>query len=344
MSIHEVKVVKITEILPHPNADTLELIPVWGYTCAVRKDTHKVGDLAVYVEPDYEVPLDRSEFSFLSKPGKTRARHRIAVKRLRGMYSQGLLIPAPEGAQEGDNLMEALGITRYEPPEEMMVKGAFAEKGPEFTTPKYDLENHKKYKDLLVLGEAVILTAKIHGTNARYVWAEDRMWCGSRTQWKMKPGTMANFGKDQEPIEVKANAWWNALEQNPWIETWCKANPGVVLYGEVYGPQVQRGFHYGLPNNKLGFAVFDIFRDGRWVPNAEFSSDPIYTSINFVPTVYSGPYDPDVVDALAEVSETFNGAGHVREGLVIKVVNERWNYNIGRVALKHVSNRYLEVK
>lgn len=346
MSTHTVNIVRIGEILPHPNADNLELIQVWGYSCAARRGSFKVGDLAAYIEPDYEVPLDRPEFAFLSKPGKTKARHRIAVMRLRGVYSQGLLIPAPEGAQEGDNVLEALGVTRYEPPEEMMVKGAFAEKGPEILAPKYDLENHKKYHKLLVPGEDVILTSKIHGTNARFVWAPDqagngRMWCGSRSQWKIRPGTMVNIGEDQ--IEVKPNAWWNALAQNDWIETWCKANPGVVLYGEVYGPQVQRGFHYGLANNKIGFAVFDILRNGQWVVNSEFSTAD-YAGLSFVPTLYEGPYDPAVVERLAEETETFNNASHTREGVVIKVLNERWDFDIGRVALKHVSNRYLEGK
>jgi len=341
MSTHAVNVIKITEITPHPDADSLELIPVWGYICAIRKDSFKVGDLAAYIEPDYEVPLDRPEFSFLAKPGKDRPRHRIAVRRLRGVYSQGLLIAAPPGSVEGDNVIEGLGVTRYEPPEELMVKGAFAEKGPEILAPKYDLENWKKYRSILEDGEDIILTPKIHGCNARFVWHGDRMWCGSRTQWKMRPGSMIFPAGDAEPIEVKQNAWWAANEQNPWLEAWCKDHPGVVLYAEVFGPQIQRGFHYGLANNQFGVVIFDILRDNRWVVNSEFSH-PDYAGLNFLPVLYAGPNDPKVIAELAEQNETFNSAGHVREGVVVKVVNERRNYDIGRVALKYVSNRYLE--
>jgi len=348
MSTHSVEVIRISEIQAHPNADSLELVPVWGYTCAIRKGSFKVGDLAVYIEPDYEVPLTRPEFAFLTKPGSTKQRHRIAVMRLRGTYSQGLLIPAPEGTTEGENVMELLGITRWEPPEEMMIKGAFAEKGPEFVTPKYDLENHKKYRHLMRSDDEIILTSKIHGTNGRFVYAADpvtgemRMFCGSRSQWKIKPGSLVTIGEEQ--VEVKSNAWWAALEQNPWIESWCKAHPGVVLYGEVYGPGIQRGFHYGLGTNKVGFAVFDVLRSGRWVGNAEFVTDVDYAGLMFVPTLYRGVYDPEKIAALAEETETWNNAGHVREGVVIKLVNDRWSDEIGRVALKHVSNRYLELK
>lgn len=342
MSTHAVNVIRISAINPHPDADSLELVPVWGYVCAIRKGSFAVGDLAAYVEPDYEVPLDRPEFSFLAKPGKERARHRIAVKKLRGVYSQGLLIAAPSGSSEGDNVIEALGITRYEPPEEVMVKGAFAEKGPSIIAPKYDIENWKKYRSILEDGEEVIITPKIHGCNGRFVWFEDRMWCGSRTQWKMRPGSMIFPAGDAEPIEVKQNAWWGALESNPWIESWCKEHPGVVLYGEVFGPQIQRGFHYGMANNQFGFVVFDVLRDNHWVVNAEFQANPDYEGLKFLPVLYAGPYVPDMVGTLAEENETYNGAGHIREGVVVKVVNERRNYDIGRVVLKYVSNRYLE--
>lgn len=344
MSNHSVNVIRITEIQVHPNADALELVPVWGYLCAIRKGSFRVGDLAAYIEPDYEVPLGLPEFAFLQKPGKHRTSHRIAVSRLRGVYSQGLLIPAPEGAQEGDNVMESFGITRWEPPEEMLVKGAFAEKGPEVFAPKYDLENWRKYRNVLIPKETILLTPKIHGTNARFLWAEDRMWCGSRTQWKMRPGQeLAGAPQGEQPQIAPANAWWSALAQNSWIEDWCRANPGAILYGEVFGPGIQKGFAYGLGPGQVGFVVFDILRKGQWVPNVDFSNSQ-YAGLLFVPTIYHGPNDPAVIQAMAEENESFNGAGHVREGVVIKVINERHDAEVGRVALKHVSNRYYEVK
>lgn len=344
MTIHCVPVIRIEAVEPHPNADALELVPVWGYTCAIKKGSFKAGDLAAYVEPDYEVPLGHPAFSFLQKPGKHRITHRIAVARLRGVYSQGLLVPAPEGSKEGDDVMGHFGITRWEPPEEILVKGAFAEKGPDIFAPKYDLENWRKYRNCLIPEENIILTPKIHGTNARFVWVEDRMWCGSRTQWKVKPGEEIVSRNPEVPPQIApANAWWTALEQNAWIQDWCKANPGVVLYGEVFGPGIQQGFHYGLASGKVGFVVFDVLRKGKWVPNSEFSHSE-YEGIQFVPVLYAGKNDPGVIQDLAEKDEDFNGAGHVREGVVIKLETERYDVEVGRVALKHVSNRYYEIK
>lgn len=336
MSTHEVKVVKIETIEPHPNADKLDIVKVWGYDCIVKKDQFKINDLAAFIEPDYVIPLDKPEFSFLSKPDKPRKQKRIAVSRLRGIYSAGLLIPAPEGSSEGDNVIEQLGVIRYEPQEEYMVKGAFAEKGPEVFAPKYDLENIKKYMRLMIPNEEVIVTAKLHGSNSRFTFHNGRMYCGSRTQWKVKPGTELPDG-----FIVPKNAWWVALEQNPWIEEFCRNNPGVVLYGEVVGPGVQKGYHYGHQKNSIGFYVFDIIEQNRWINNFEFNNEK-YKDIKFVPTLYKGKFDFKHIAELAELVEDFNNANHVREGVVIKVLNERYDPVVGRIAFKHVSNKYLE--
>jgi hypothetical protein len=49
-------VIRITSVLPHENADSLEVIPVGGYTVCARLGQFHVGDLAVYLEPDDLLP------------------------------------------------------------------------------------------------------------------------------------------------------------------------------------------------------------------------------------------------------------------------------------------------
>lgn len=344
MSTHEVKVVRITEIQDHPDADRLSLVQIWGYTCAIRKGQFNIGDLVAFVEPDYNVPLDRPEFSFLQKPGHTKTRHRIAVQRLRGIYSQGLLVAAPEGSKEGDNVITELGIERWEPDPEILVRNAFAESGPDIVAPRYDLENYKKFKSLLVEGENCIITVKLNGTNSRFLWHKDRMFCGSHNQWKKKSGEVLLDGKI-----VPNNAWWSALEQNPWIEEYCRAHPDTIVYGECFGPNIQKHFHYGVAPGRVAFRVFDILTpDRHWVNNFEFLGD-IHSPLEFVPVLHVGPYHPEFLEKLAEAPETFNGVSlgknpHVREGVVIKVKDERYDPSIGRVALKYVSNQYYEQK
>lgn len=110
ISTHEVVVVRIKTIEDHPNAHSLDIIPLYegGFNAIARKGDFKVGDLAIYVEPDYVVPPDAEMFAFL--PHK-----RVKSKKLRGVWSQGLLVPALPGMEEGQDVMEMLGIVRYVP-------------------------------------------------------------------------------------------------------------------------------------------------------------------------------------------------------------------------------------
>ena len=105
-STHRVNVVRIEEILPHPNADTLGIVYIGGYQCIVKKDNYKVGDLALYIQPDTIVPAtepfkflwaDR-EFADGTIPERLR---RITVRRFRKEWSEGLLMPISDFAHYG---------------------------------------------------------------------------------------------------------------------------------------------------------------------------------------------------------------------------------------------------
>jgi len=356
MSKHEVKVIRIEEILPHTNSDNLELTNVWGYQCVIRKGSHKVGDLMVFVEPDYKVNITRNEFRFLDD-GKAKEWQRITMRRFRGEPSYGLLIPAPQGSVEGDNVMELLGVERWEPTPQKgsgMLSGLQA-KGPDIHVPVYDLENFRKFHLMFQEGERVIFTEKIHGTNARYLFDGETMHCGSRTTWKMKPGTFVkdvawtdeNGAEITKTITAPECVWWTALAQNPWIEEWCKNHPGMALYGEVYGPNVQGvQFTYGKQQGQYGFAAFDVLSSGRWVDNKELLDNPVYYDglLETVPVLYRGPLDRFLLETIAEDDSIYPGQ-KVREGVVIKLEDgERFDPKHGRVALKFVSDRYLCMK
>lgn len=320
MSTHAVNVVRVGEVLPHPNADRLEMVPVGGYTCLVQAGQFKPGDLAVFIEPDYVVP-DSPEFSFVK-------RRRIGAVRLRGMWSEGLLIPAPSGAAPGDNVMDQLGITRYEPtpnsrvqtggnPEHLMPQTDYIKR-----VPKYDLENLKKYTSVFTPGEMVSVTEKLHGTNARYVFHDGSMYVGSRSMWWRPEAD---------------NVYWKALAQNPWVEKFCMTHPDVVLWGEVYG-DVQ-DMKYGAAQGEYRFAVFDMWKDGKFLRPSDLDFAAAVThGMRLVPPVALMEFDMDKLLTLAEEDSCYGG---VREGLVIKPLVERTDPTIGRVAAKLVSRRYL---
>lgn len=324
MSSHRVEVVRLGPIEKHPNADTLGIVAIWGYTAIVRLGEYAEGDLVAYIEPDYVVP-ETEAFAFLKD-------RRIRAKRLRGIWSQGLVIRAPEGSSEGDDVMEALGVVRYEPPIKLTRWGMpkrenEAAESPHESlamVPKYDLENFRRYHEAFAPGEPVVITEKLHGTNARFAWRDGRMWCGARTHWR-------------KPTEdARTDWWWGALAQNPWIEAWCRENEDAILFGEVYG--AVQDLTYGAKEGEWRFRAFDVFRDGRFVDALTFA-DTLDTSA-MVPLLHVGPLpDRESLEGMSRRDSVFGG---ISEGIVIKPQAERFDRSVGRVALKLVSDRYLE--
>lgn len=318
MSLHECPVIRIDKLIEHPNADSLSRVHIFGYQCCVRTSDWKVGDLAVYIPPDSVVP-DTEEFTFLKSNSKNW--NRIRAKRLRGEISMGLLIPSPDGLKEGDDAMTVLGVTHYEPPVQFSTSGMF-DSPPSGHVPKYDVENYRRFNTIIENGEDVVVTEKIHGANSRYVFQNDKLFVGSRTNW-MK--------QDDKCL------WWKLLEFHPEIEKWCRDHPNMVLYGEVFG-QVQ-SLKYGCDKGGLKFVAFDILDKGKWLSFDDAMA--IKDDLSWAPLLYRGPFDQEEIFELAEGNTSIVGANHCREGVVVKPVSERNDSNLGRVQLKVISNRYL---
>lgn len=312
---HTCDVVRI-KLEPHPNADSLSLVMVGDFQCVVRTLDWSDDDLAVYIPPDSVVPKSK-EFAFLED------HLRVKARRLRGEWSVGLLIPAPVGAELGEDYMERLGVIHYEP----KIHGHFTTGGDNVTPPRgflpnYDVLNFRKYSGVFVDGEEVIATEKIHGANARFSCVDDVMFCGSRKFWKQKNET---------------NLWWKALSQNPALEAWLRHHQEYAVYGEVFG-QVQN-LKYGASNQRIFFAAFDILKKDKWLDYDE--AREIGSPLTWVPTIYRGPFDKDKIIDLAEGDSQWEGADHYLEGVVVKPTHERTDRKIGRVQLKVVGNRYL---
>lgn len=323
MSEHSVNIISIETVLPHDNAERLEIIPVGGWQAVVKKGQFAPGDKAVYIEPDYTVPTDHPDFAFLAREG--RDRHRLKAVRLRGVLSFGLLIPVPSDLADrpvGADVMADLRIERYEPPVKLAGADELpADQWPSVYSSKFDVEAHKRYPHIFHLGEPVIVTEKIHGANARYLFSNGVFYIGSRSNW-LKPDV--------------DHAWKRAADGDPRIRAWCEAHEDAVLYGEIYGPV--QSLKYG--STEVRFAAFAWSCSGDWQSvSALLDNEALPT----VPLLYSGPFTEEVF-SLAEEDSTVPSAeqGHMREGIVITPLVERRNDQIGRVALKHISNRYWE--
>ena len=326
-STHKSEVVKV-ELKPHPNADSLSLVSIFGYQVVVNTKMWEGIDKGVYLVPDSVVDVRGPEFSFLADPKKPEDfLKRIKVIKLRNAVSMGLLIPAPADSNIGDDLAEFYGITRYEP-EFQGSTGGDCVAGPSFTfsPSKYDIDSFHRYLDLFEEGELVNVTEKIHGANARFSYMDGQQYCGSRTQWKK---------------ESKSDIWWRAYYNTPGIKAFCENNEGLILWGEVYG-QVQN-LKYGLKDvDFVAFDVFDVLA-GRFLNVVEFENITSTFEVPRVPIIAQyWPLDKKAVLELAEGQSLI--ADHVREGCVIKPMEERWTEEVGRLALKIVGNGYYALK
>jgi len=324
MSSHRVDVVPVV-LEPHPNADSLSIVRVFGWQVVVRTADWNGVTAGAYIQPDSVVPAT-PEYAFLGEREKDR---RIRVRKFRGTISQGLLVAAPDGSSIGDDVAETLGVIHYEPPLQGTGTGGEAESAPPMIyASKYDVENLRRYCDLFIPGEPVVATEKIHGANARFVWSasESRMYCGSRGEWKRPSGI---------------NLWWQALERHHGIEAFCRAHSDVVLYGEVFG-KVQSLRYGAVPGNDIFFAAFDVYERGNWWPHDSARDRTAPYGIRWVPEVYRGEFNLAELLALSDGASLWPEANHPREGIVVKPLPDRESEVIGRLQLKIVSDAYLE--
>lgn len=331
MSEFHVRVVRISGVERHPNADRLSITQVdGGYPVIFQTEDFNEGDLAVYVPIDSVVP-ELPEWEFL------RGHRRIKAKKLRGIFSMGLLAPLPAlklprcglAWAEGMDAQVEMGIVRYEAPMRTLIVYSDNEPDPGFFPRYSDLEGLRKCKDVLELNEPVVLTEKIHGANARFAWHEGRLWVGSHNHFKKRPVPGA-------PVDI----WWRAAAES-FLEEKLATMPGVGFYGEVYG-RVQ-DLNYGVVDG-VEVRFFDAIdlQTGRYYDYQEFLLACIRLGLYVVPALYTGPWlGFDGMKKFAEGTSTLNGASHVREGFVVRSVVERFDRRCGRVALKLHGEGYM---
>ncbi len=314
MSEFHVNVVRVGAIARHPQADNLSIASVYGYPVVIRTGEFAEGDLAVYVPVDGIVPATDPRWSFLGE------RTRIRAKKLRGIFSMGLLSKIEPGMSEGDDVREALGITKYDPPEPDTGSGDESDPGllPTYT----DIEGLRRWPGSLREGEEVVLTEKLHGENARFLWTEGRLWVGSRTRLKQ---------------ESAGSSWWRAAQTYRLAERLAEV-PGIAIYGEVHG--YTGGFPYGVDKGKVGLRLFDALDTSTrtYLDYDDFAALAAKLEIPTVPLLYRGPWH-EGLRALAEGVSTLDG--HVREGFVVRPTRERQSLELGRVVLKLIGEGFL---
>lgn len=366
MSTFEVLTQRI-KIEPHLNADSIELGIFDGYVSIVKKGQYSTGDLVVYIPEASVIPewiLKQQGFWDDTKNAGMlagSAGNRVKAIKLRGVLSQGLVFPVrsiddkffistPNGeieVVENQDVSGILGITKYEPPIPACLAGEVAAL-PQYTL-KYDIENYKKYPNVISENDKIVLSEKIHGTWCSLYYNKDL------THDELLNGNMfaTSKGLSAQGLVLKYNdknvnnAYNKTLEKmTDKLELLSEAfNSPVYILGEVFGPI--QDLRYGYSD--IQFRVFDIFIG---FPNNGFYLDK-YTMVKVceqlgldtVPILYMGSFSKEKLQQFTDGTEQVSGNEcHIREGVVINVIPEQNHFKLGRVVLKSVSEHYLTRK
>ena len=350
MSTLVVGVTGIEHVVPHPQADRLELAIVHGRPVCVVKGMFSAGDHVVFVPPETLVPTAVADAlgvtSYLSFSSRNEGMGRVRAARLRGVVSHGFLFRDikvgdvefdASGHEVGHSVVELLGFEKYEPP----VPDVLDAVSPHPDFPRYTgIEHYDYYSHLLEDGEDVVITEKIHGTNSRVGWLpkDDRFdggyVCGSHNvQLKAEDRHKYFYPLKSEGVRALLDEVSGGM------------NP-VALYGEIYGPGIG-DFFYGVQNG-VGYRVFDIWvsenGNGRFLDYGDLRALCACHGVDMVPLLKVGALDREELKTLASGDTTLceNGSpANIREGLVIRPVKDRRDLKEGRVILKFVSEDYL---
>lgn len=121
-----------------------------------------------------------------------------------------------------------------------------------------------------------------------------------------------------------------------------------TVFGETFGSGVQ-DLTYGATNGEKLFRGFDVYVGcapmGRYLNLDEKKAFFEAADVPMVPVLYRGPFSVEAMKLYTDGKETVSGReACIREGIVIRVAQERYEADIGRVMLKSVSAAYLTRK
>lgn len=353
MSDFKVSVLPIS-VHPHPNADKLEIAKVCGYQSIVRKDQFKTGDLVAYIPEDSLLPEVLMEEMGLTGRLAGKDKNRVKAVRLRGILSQGLCYPVQDGWKAGEDVTEALGVTKYEPPTPTHMGGQLWMAGGRRTV-KYDIENWKRHPDILQEGEPVVFTEKLHGTFTGFGFMPPLLadpengdvvifskGLGAKGySFKLTPENDNNlYVRCYRQHEEQLLAMVEVLRK-------CYSDHPIFILGETFGAGVQDlSYGHNAKKDNLGFRVFDVYIGGdgnEYLGDFDLQDACDAYKVPRVPIIYRGPFSEARMLEYTTGNTTLS-ASHIREGIVMRPVRERTDPEIGRVQLKSVSEDYLTRK
>ena len=351
-----VEICKIEKLDVHPNADRLEVALVKGWQCVVQKDIYKVGDKVVYFPIDSVLP-ELVEAKIFGEDSKIKLKDsRVRTIKLRKVISQGLIVPIAlfdfkDNIKVGTNVKTELGITKYELPQKGNPMGQSEpakKRSGNDNFSKYTKINHLSNFPFLFKDKQVIVHEKIHGTNFRcgYVTKTPKNWWEHIKVFFSKSEREFVYGSHNVQLKngskasgfYPTNIYWKMVEKYELRKVARELSEAtgedVIIYGEVYGHGIQKGYDYGLKDSQK-LAVFDIKVGGTYVNAYRLTSYCACRNLPTAPFMFEGAFDEGVIKVLASGYSTLNSKQKVIEGVVVRSIGRN------RDVAKFINPEYL---
>jgi RNA ligase (TIGR02306 family) len=344
----------VTEVKAIEGADNIELGVVGGWNTIIKKGEYTVGDYVVVATTDAVIPQEISDS--IGVTNYLRKGQRVRTVKLRGVYSECLIIPFNNLPQmkkqyakgigyyweEGEDLMELLGIFKYEPPA-VQIQLSSGRKFKYHQNPNfgvyYKFPNLKNVKGMFNEEDEVEITRKIHGTNARYgivkkkkisIWDKVKRFFGN--EWveyeyvygshNVEKGSDSQGFYDTDVWRTVADKYqireklWDLFKQ---YKDYYEIEEGIVIYGEIFGAGIQKNYDYGLED--IEYVGFDVTINGEYCPTHR-SVDIHYNilGLSYAPILYAGEWSQEIQDSFV-FNNFIQGTKVPHEGIVIKNID-----------------------
>ena len=339
-------VATINEIKPIEGADNIEQVVAGGWNCIAQKNTYKVNDFVIVATTDAVIPIELSDT--LNVTNYLRKGQRVRTVKLRGVYSECLLIPMKFNKQpigdnysDGKDMMEIMGISKYEPPVKQIQlasgKKIRYQDNPNFHV-YYKFPNAKNVPGMFTEDDMVEISRKIHGTNARYgivkkkklsildkvkkffgnEWIEYEYVYGSHNLEKGSD-SQGFYGTDvwqtiAEKYFIREKLW----DMFKLSKRYYNIEDSIVIYGEIYGAGIQKNYDYGL--TEIDYVGFDTTINGEYCDASRSFIIQNELGLPYVPVLAIDNWSQELQDNLV-FNNFIEGTKVPHEGIVIKALN-----------------------
>mgnify|MGYP005990995365 CR=1 FL=1 len=330
---------KIDKLEPIEGADRIELATIGGWKVVVAKDVgHQEGDSVVYCEIDSFLPIE-PEFEFLRKSSYKKLvdgteGFRLKTIRLRGQYSQGLILPidvllktgvSSDDVYEGLDVTDMLGITKWDPPVPANLAGVAKGNFPSFLkkTDEERVQNLKgEYETWKGEDHKFYVTEKLDGSSATFYY---------------RNGEFGVCSRNLELERNEDNTFWRVSKELG-IETKLRnIGKNICIQGELIGEGIQKNRYKIKGQTVRFFNAFDIDSYERMSYSEMMDLITETLELQSVPvTAVPGFKLPDTIEDLlvmAEAKSIMNDKAE-REGIVIRSADNK-------ISFKAISNKFL---